>query len=108
MNEVRMTTTHPCYLRGLHVDPGTEVSLAPTEAQVLLDSGRGQLLDPLDEEPLRTALAEAFAETLQRTAQAQPEGFGLSPESAASVTAVALERAVRPRGIGFILPASDN
>ena len=103
MNEVRMTITHNCRLRGLHVEPGTEVSLAPTEAQGLLDSGRAQLLDPSDAAPLATALAEAF----QRAAQTAPV-FGLSPESAASVTAVAAERAGRPRGIGFILPASDN
>ena len=101
--EILVTITYPCCVRGQAVEPGTQVSLTPTDAQLLLDTGRGQLLDPSDAAPLATALAEAF----QRVAQAAPV-FGLSPESAASVTAVALERAGRPRGIGFILPATDN
>lgn len=102
MTEVRMMTTHPCYLQGLPVEPGTEVALTPADAQALIDSGRGQLLDPTDAEPLRTALAEAF----QRAAQAQPH-FGQSPEAAAEAVHE-LARSHRPRrGIGFVLPDRD-
>ena len=47
MLEIFLTITHRCYVRGLHVEPGTEVALTPTDAQLLLDTGRGQLLDPM-------------------------------------------------------------
>ena len=106
MNEILVTITHPCRVRGERVEPGAQVALTPTDAQALLNSGRGRLVDPSDLAPLQTALAETF----QLAAQAQLM-FGLSPESAASVASEAvhaLERASRPRGIGFILPATDK
>ena len=100
MLEIFLTITHRCYVRGLHVEPGTEVALTPADAQVLLNSGRGQLLDPSDAEPLRTALAEAFHCAAQPT-------VGQSPAAAAE-SVRELERSRRPRrGIGFVLPERD-
>ena len=102
MNEFRLSITSACYVAGLPVEPGAQVSLTPTNAQALLDSGRATLADPADAAPLAEALAEALVDDFQRFAQATPH-YGQSPGAAAE-TVHEMERANRPRrGIGFVL-----
>lgn len=98
MTEFRLTITHACCMRGHPVEPGTEVTLPPAEAQGLLGSGRARLVDPADEEALRVALAGE----IQRNATALPV-FGQTAEAAA-VSLRELERAGMPRPIGFVWP----
>lgn len=107
MNEFRLSITSACYVAGLPVEPGAQVSLTPTNAQALLDSGRAELVDPTDAALLAEALIEALVEDFQRIAQATPH-VGQSVAAAAQSLGD-FERANRPRrGIGFILPPIDD
>ena len=98
---IRVIITRPTAMHGQRIEPGTTLELSALDASALVSNGKATLLDQSDHAPLRAALSEAGCCDARSQAV-----FGQSAEAAAQQLRD-LERAGRPRGIGFILADRD-
>ncbi len=64
-----MMVNRPLMLRGDHVSAGRTVDVSPSEAALLLESGRASLANVTDMEAVRESVRASNAECLRREKQ---------------------------------------
>jgi hypothetical protein len=69
---VKVRVTRPMMMRGERQEVGIILSLSPSEAASVLESGRGQLLDPADAGELQAARRAEVAEQMGRLGRLMP------------------------------------